>query len=62
MLGQIKVLHRCNDSQLHQCVYLLDLEKHVENKCNGFEIECFACLQKIKTLKGIKKHVKYECP
>lgn len=40
----------------------MDLEKHVENKCNGFEIECFACLQKIKTLKTIRKHVKYECP
>ena len=61
MLGQIKVLHKCNESQAEQCVYLEDLEKHIENKCNGFEIECFACDTKIKTLKKLEKHIKYEC-
>ncbi len=39
-----------------------DLEKHIENKCQGFEIECYACLKKIKTLKGIKKHIRNDCP
>ena len=61
-MGQIKVLHRCHPEQMQQCVYLQDLEKHVENKCQGFDVECFACLKRIKTLKGIKRHIKYECP
>ena len=39
-----------------------DLERHIENKCSGFEVECFACLQPIRTLKGIKRHLKFECP
>jgi hypothetical protein len=43
MIGQIKVLHKCNENQIQQCVYLEDLEKHIENKCQGFEVECFAC-------------------
>ena len=58
MIGQIKVLHKCNENQSDQCVFLEDLEKHVDNKCQGFAVECFACSQKIKSLKGIKKHIK----
>jgi hypothetical protein len=61
MLGQFKVMHKCLEGQLHQCVYLEDLEKHIENKCQGFEIECFCCNQKVKTYKGITKHLKYDC-
>ena len=61
MLGQVKVLHKCNEAKAELCVYLEDLEKHIENKCTGFEIECFACAMKIKTLKKIEKHIKYEC-
>jgi hypothetical protein len=34
----------------------------VEQKCVGFEIECFACGLPIKTLKKVEKHIKYECP
>lgn len=61
MIGQIKVLHKCHENQIQQCVYLEDLEKHIENKCQGFEVECFACQEIIKTFNGIKKHIKYTC-
>ena len=43
MIGQIKVLHKCNDNQSQQCVFLEDLEKHIDNKCQGFIVECSAC-------------------
>jgi len=62
MLGQIKVMHSCRQDMARQCVYLQDLEKHIEMKCQGFEIECFCCTQKIKTFKNIQKHLKYDCP
>lgn len=62
MLGQIKVLHRCNENQIQQCVFLEDLESHIFNKCQGMEIVCFSCGQTVKTIKGINKHLKYDCP
>jgi hypothetical protein len=61
MLGQVKVQHKCKDGSISQCVYVEDLEKHIESKCQGFIIECFCCQQKVRTYKGILKHLKYDC-
>lgn len=61
MIGQIKVNHRCRESAISQCVFVEDLEKHIENKCKGFAVECFCCQKKFHTYKGIFKHLKYDC-
>lgn len=62
MIGQIKLIHICTPTSMKQTVQLSDLEKHIQNKCQGFRIECFLCGQHIKTLKLIKKHIQYQCP
>ena len=41
---------------------LEDLEKHIEMKCTGFEVECFCCGQKVRSFNGIYKHLQYHCP
>ena len=43
-------------------MFLADLDKHIVNKCQGFKIQCYACGQLIKTVKGMKTHIKYHCP
>lgn len=53
--------HRCRESAISQCVFIEDLERHIENKCKGFAVECFCCQKKFHTYKGIFKHLKYDC-
>lgn len=36
MIGQIKVNHKCKENHIPQCVFIVDLEKHIDAKCKGF--------------------------